>query len=153
LTGAAAPTLRTPYGEDAAAINMVVVNAAMRGRGLGRNLMEEALARAGDRTCLLMATQQGLPLYEMLNFVAASKIAQHQGMVLPVDMPDQVSGPAPSSVEYDVEGQMAFHQRGLQHDEAEVFVDANVHFEQTFHDRLVFVNSRCDKLHQIVVAA
>ena len=54
---------------------MVVVNAAMRGRGLGRKLMEEALARAGDRTCLLMATQQGLPLYGKLSFVAAGKIA------------------------------------------------------------------------------
>ena len=108
---------------------MVVVNAAMRGRGLGRKLMEEALARAGDRTCLLMATQQGLPLYGKLYFVAAGKIAQHQGMVLPVDMSDHILGPAPSSVEYDVEGQMGFHQRGLQHNEAEVFVDADVHFE------------------------
>ena len=55
-----ATTLLTPYGDDAATINMVVVDASMRGRGLGRSLMEEALAKAGERTCYLMATQEGL---------------------------------------------------------------------------------------------
>ena len=75
-----ATILMTPYGEDAATINMVIVDAAIRGRGLGRKLMEEALARAGERTSYLVATQEGLPLYEKLGFVATGKIVQHQGV-------------------------------------------------------------------------
>ena len=56
-----ATIMMTPYGDDAATINMVIVDASMRGRGLGRKMMEEALARAGARTCYLVATQEGLP--------------------------------------------------------------------------------------------
>ncbi|TIX96063.1 MAG: GNAT family N-acetyltransferase [Mesorhizobium sp.] len=81
----------TPYGDDAAAINMVIVDAAMRGRGLGRKMMEEALAKAGERTCYLVATQEGLPLYEKLGFVATGKIVQHQGVAPSVGALDHVS--------------------------------------------------------------
>ena len=83
--------LMTPYGDDAATVNIVIVDAAMRGRGLGRKLMEEALARAGERTCYLVATQEGLPLYEKLGFVATGKIVQHQGLAPSVDAPAHVS--------------------------------------------------------------
>src|SRR5918994_4745515 len=86
-----ATILMTPYGDDAAAINMVIVDAAMRGRGLGRKMMEEALAKAGERTSYLVATQEGLPLYEKLGFVTTGEIVQHQGEALPVDAPDHVS--------------------------------------------------------------
>ena len=48
---------------------------------------------------------------------------------------------------------MGFHDRRLQHDETEIFVDADIHFDQTFHDRLVLAYSRCDELHEIVVSA
>ncbi|TIU08996.1 MAG: GNAT family N-acetyltransferase [Mesorhizobium sp.] len=86
-----ATIMMTPYGDDAATINMVIVDAAMRGRGLGRKLMEEALAKAGERTCYLVATQEGLPLYEKLGFVTTGEIGQYQGEALPVDAPDHVS--------------------------------------------------------------
>jgi GNAT superfamily N-acetyltransferase len=86
-----ATIMMTPYGDDAATINMVVVDASMRGRGLGRKLIEEALAKAGERTCYLVATQEGLPLYEKLGFVTTGEIVQHQGEALPVDAPDHVS--------------------------------------------------------------
>lgn len=86
-----ATILMTPYGEDAATINMVIVDAAMRGRGLGRQMMEEALAKAGERTCYLVATREGLPLYEKLGFVATGEIVQHQGEAPPVEAPDHVS--------------------------------------------------------------
>jgi GNAT superfamily N-acetyltransferase len=86
-----ATTLMTPYGEDAATINMVIVDATMRGRGLGQKLMEAALVRAGERICYLVATQEGLPLYQKLGFVVTGKIAQHQGEALPVNAPDNVS--------------------------------------------------------------
>jgi GNAT superfamily N-acetyltransferase len=86
-----ATIMMTPYGDDAAAINMVIVDAAMRGRGLGRKMMEEALARAGARTCYLVATPEGLPLYEKLGFVTIGEIVQHQGQPSYVDGPENVS--------------------------------------------------------------
>lgn len=83
--------MMTPYGDDAATINMVIVNAAMRGQGLGRRLMELALERAGERTCYLTATPDGLPLYQSLGFVAMGEIIQHQGEASPVEAPAEVS--------------------------------------------------------------
>src|SRR5918998_1898386 len=52
-----ATTIMTPFGSDTAAINMVIVDASMRGRGLGRLLMDIALDKAGARTCQLVATR------------------------------------------------------------------------------------------------
>jgi GNAT superfamily N-acetyltransferase len=86
-----ATTIMTPFGSDAAAINMVIVDAAMRGRGLGRRLMDAALERAGTRSCRLVATKEGLPLYEKLGFVAVGEIVQHQGQALKVVAPANVS--------------------------------------------------------------
>lgn len=79
-----ATTIMTPFGSDAAAINMVIVDAAMRGHGLGRRLMDAALEKAGTRNCRLVATKEGLPLYEKLGFVAVGEIVQHQGKALKV---------------------------------------------------------------------
>jgi GNAT superfamily N-acetyltransferase len=86
-----ATTIMTPFGSDAAAINMVIVDAAMRGRGLGLRLMDVALQKAGARDCRLVATKEGLPLYEKLGFVAVGEIVQHQGKALKVEAPADVS--------------------------------------------------------------
>jgi GNAT superfamily N-acetyltransferase len=83
-------TLVTPYGEDCATINMVIVDKSMRGLGLGRQLMERAITLAGDTPLRLVATQEGLPLYEKLGFVSTGSIRQHQGEVRPIDRPDGV---------------------------------------------------------------
>jgi hypothetical protein len=48
---------------------------------------------------------------------------------------------------------MRFDDRRLQHHEAEIFVDTDVHVDQPLHDRLVFDDAAGDELHQIVVAA
>ncbi|WP_037377409.1 GNAT family N-acetyltransferase [Sinorhizobium americanum] len=85
-----ATVMMTPYGDDAATINMVIVDAAMRGRGLGRKMLEEALAKAGERTCYLVATQEGLPLYEKVGFAVTGATVQHQGEPLPVEAPAHV---------------------------------------------------------------
>ncbi|BAM91316.1 conserved hypothetical protein [Bradyrhizobium oligotrophicum S58] len=71
--------LMTPYGDDAGTINMVIVDAAERGRGLGRRLMQQATTLAGGRRLQLVATEDGLPLYEKLGFRRHGEIAQHQG--------------------------------------------------------------------------
>lgn len=86
-----ATVMMTPYGDDAATINMVIVDAAMRGRGLGRKMLEEALAKAGERTCYLVATQEGLPLYEKVGFAATGETVQHQREPLRVDAPAHVT--------------------------------------------------------------
>jgi GNAT superfamily N-acetyltransferase len=73
--------LVTPYGSDAATINMVIVEEASRGRGLGRKLMDAALALAGNRALRLVATDDGVPLYQKLGFEKTGTIVQHQGFV------------------------------------------------------------------------
>lgn len=83
--------MSTPLGDDVATVNMVIVDEAMRGRGLGRKLMQAALDAADGRTCLLVATQDGLPLYEKLGFVANGEIIQHQGLAAKIDAPDNIS--------------------------------------------------------------
>ncbi|MBY5312607.1 GNAT family N-acetyltransferase [Rhizobium leguminosarum] len=72
--------LVTPYKEDCATINMVIVDETMRGRGLGRKLMDAVLLIAGDRPLRLVATTAGLPLYQKLGFHETGTVAQHQGL-------------------------------------------------------------------------
>ncbi|CAN7733568.1 GNAT family N-acetyltransferase [Mesorhizobium amorphae] len=82
--------LVTPYGTDCAMINMVIVDKKVRGKGLGRRLMDEALALAGDRPLRLVATVDGMPLYQKLGFVPSGTILQHQGKVAELGAPDGV---------------------------------------------------------------
>jgi GNAT superfamily N-acetyltransferase len=70
----------TPFGDHHATINLVIVAAGMRGRGLGRTLMDAVLQSCGERECRLTATADGLPLYEKLGFEATHQIHQHQGI-------------------------------------------------------------------------
>jgi GNAT superfamily N-acetyltransferase len=71
--------LMTPYKRDVATINMVIVDEAARGRGLGRQLMEAIIALAGSRALRLIATDEGAPLYRKLGFSQTGAIVQHQG--------------------------------------------------------------------------
>jgi predicted N-acetyltransferase YhbS len=82
--------LVTPYGADCAMINMVIVDKNVRGKGLGRRLMDQALALAGDRPLRLVATTDGMPLYEKLGFVPSGTIMQHQGNVTELGAPEGV---------------------------------------------------------------
>ncbi|SCW79994.1 Acetyltransferase (GNAT) domain-containing protein [Rhizobium mongolense subsp. loessense] len=82
--------LVTPYGDNCATINMVIVDEAMRGRGLGRKLMDCALTIAGNRPLRLVATSDGLPLYEKLGFRQTGSVLQYQGSVPAIDHPDGV---------------------------------------------------------------
>jgi hypothetical protein len=74
----------TPFGDDDATVNTVIVAADMRGRGLGRKLMDAVLQACGARECRLTATADGLPLYEKLGFNATHEIRQHQGIPTPL---------------------------------------------------------------------
>ncbi|WP_411196376.1 GNAT family N-acetyltransferase [Rhizobium sp.] len=88
--------LVTPYKQDCATINMVIVDEAMRGRGLGRKLMHAAIELAGDRPLRLVATAEGLPLYEKLGFRPTGRILQHQGIAAEIAAPMATSAAAKS---------------------------------------------------------
>ncbi|SOC82607.1 Acetyltransferase (GNAT) domain-containing protein [Ensifer adhaerens] len=92
-------TFMTPFGDAYATINMVIVDKSMRGLGLGRKLMERAFELAGTRPLRLIATKEGLPLYEKLGFVATGTIRQHQGHVFPVDRREGVEDMQSADVE------------------------------------------------------
>jgi GNAT superfamily N-acetyltransferase len=83
-----------PYGETHASVGMIIVDPAMQGRGLGRALMGKLLHEARNRTVFLNATQEGLPLYTQLGFVASGQVYQHQA-VLPAGT---VPPPTPTGV-------------------------------------------------------
>ena len=82
--------LVTPYGAACAMINMVIVDKNVRGKGLGRRLMEQAFDLAGDRPLRLVATTDGMPLYRKLGFVPSGTIRQHQGKVAELAAPEGV---------------------------------------------------------------
>ena len=86
----------TPFGDACATINMVIVAATMRGRGLGRRLMDTAIEACGARECRLIATADGLPLYEKLGFRATHEIRQHQGIASPLSTDAKTEAMAPS---------------------------------------------------------
>lgn len=92
-------TFMTPFGDDYATINMVIVDKSMRGLGMGRKLMERAFELAGKRPLRLIATKEGLPLYEKLGFVATGTIRQHQGAARPVERPEGVEDMRADDVE------------------------------------------------------
>ncbi len=58
----------TRYGDELAAIGMMLVAARYGGQGLGRRIMTHVLHEAGDATVFLNATESGRPLYEKLGF-------------------------------------------------------------------------------------
>jgi len=85
-----ATALATAFGEVAMA-NMIIVDARMRGRGLGRRIMERAQSLAQPREWRLVATAEGLPLYEKLGFRVCGQVLQHQGRVKPVPRPEGIA--------------------------------------------------------------
>ncbi len=91
--------LVTPYKADCATINMVIVDEAMRGRGLGRTLMDAALRIAGDRPLRLVATAEGLPLYEKLGFRETGRVLQHQGVVGEVAAPPGIEAATAADID------------------------------------------------------
>lgn len=64
-------------------VNMIIVGEALRGRGLGRRLVEGLMAEADIPEYRLIATEAGLPLYRKLGFLETGRIRQHQGPLAP----------------------------------------------------------------------
>ncbi len=79
-TRVVATALATGFGPVACA-NMIIVSGDCRGRGLGRQVMEAAMAQVAAQEWRLIATESGLPLYRKMGFVDYGRIVQHQGIV------------------------------------------------------------------------
>jgi ribosomal protein S18 acetylase RimI-like enzyme len=68
-----------PFADAAASIGLLGVAPAWGRQGMGRALMERALARAGDVPVFLYATEQGRGLYAQLGFRVAGASARWVG--------------------------------------------------------------------------
>lgn len=79
------------YGTDAATLGNVIVSQPYRGMGIGRRLMELVLADLDDRTVILHATDEGIPLSRRLGFEPAGVVHQHQGSAFAVPIAELVA--------------------------------------------------------------
>ena len=98
LDGTPAGTVTTCVFGPVAWVAMVLVDAALRGRGLGRALMERALDfldGAGVQSVRLDATPLGQPLYERLGFVPEYLLTRFEGTPPRVEAPPGVSAAGP----------------------------------------------------------
>lgn len=75
-------TTATRFG-DVVAIGNVLVARRAEGRGLGRALMQHALAQHDGAVFILNATAFGLPLYAKLGFESVGTTHTHQGIFAP----------------------------------------------------------------------
>jgi GNAT superfamily N-acetyltransferase len=93
LDGVPAGTAMTCIFGPVAWVAMVLVEAGLRGRGLGRALMERALEfldRSGVRTARLDATPLGQPLYETLGFFPEYTLTRFEGTAPRAEAPPAV---------------------------------------------------------------
>jgi GNAT superfamily N-acetyltransferase len=93
LGGCPAGTAVTCIFGPVAWVAMVLVDQALRQRGIGRTLMEHALTfldSAGVRTVRLDATPLGRPLYEKLGFVPDYTLTRFEGAAPRVQAPPSV---------------------------------------------------------------
>lgn len=74
-----ATTIITRFGDEHAAVSMVLVASSHGRRGLGRRLVEHALEHAGTPVASLYATRFGKPLYERLGFRSVGVVGGHFG--------------------------------------------------------------------------
>jgi GNAT superfamily N-acetyltransferase len=102
LDGAPAGTVATCIFGPVAWVAMVLVDAALRGRGLGRALMERALDfldGAGVRSMRLDATPLGQPLYEKLGFLPEYLLTRFEGTSPRGEVSPGVSAAGPEHVD------------------------------------------------------
>ncbi|MBP2319646.1 GNAT superfamily N-acetyltransferase [Kibdelosporangium banguiense] len=77
--GLAGVVVSTQYGNEVAAIGMMLVAPSYARQGLGTRLMTHALQAAGTASAWLVATEYGRPVYERLAFRAVGEKSQFIG--------------------------------------------------------------------------
>ena len=65
-------------------VNMVIVDAPLRGMGIASAMMKRVMTAADPASWHLVATDAGLPLYEAFGFRRTGKIIRYQGIVADV---------------------------------------------------------------------
>ncbi|KFN02865.1 GNAT family N-acetyltransferase [Bacillus clarus] len=66
------------YGEKLASIGMVIVHPNYKGRGIGKMITEACIRRVSEKTpIMLIATEDGKPLYEKLGFQVVSHVSKY----------------------------------------------------------------------------
>ena len=94
LDGDPCGTVTTCRFGDVAWIAMMLVDAQLRGQGIGTGLMSHAISylESSDITSIrLDATQLGLPVYEKLGFLAQFEIVRYAGEPIVGEKPARVS--------------------------------------------------------------
>ncbi|HZT80624.1 MAG TPA: GNAT family N-acetyltransferase [Gemmataceae bacterium] len=127
LDGTPAGTTTTCVFGPVAWVAMVLVDQAVRGRGVGRALMEHALAfldGRGVRSVRLDATPLGRPLYEKLGFVTEYELGRHAG-------PPSSTGPVAGVTT----GCHAHHEEILRLDQAVSGADRRKFLSRLFAER------------------
>ena len=94
VVGTAMATVFGPVGM----MNMIIVGETMRGRGLGRRLMDAAMATAAPQEWRLVATESGLPLYRKLGFTEQDRVVQHQAIMTATVAPKGVEWAGPDDL-------------------------------------------------------
>ena len=84
--------------DPAGTLGMIVVARDWRGRGLARAMLER-LMDGEARQWRLVATADGLPLYQKLGFVETHRIVQQQGTVASVAAPEGVAWAEPGDTD------------------------------------------------------
>lgn len=69
----------TCFGQAHAVIGMLLVQADLQRRGLGRQLMQHVAGQVNGRDLIVNATAAGMPLYKQLGFVQEDVLHQFQG--------------------------------------------------------------------------
>jgi len=90
IDGSSAGTTTTCIFDGVAWIAMVLVDKAVRGRGIGTGLLKHALDYLKERnvrTVRLDATPAGQPIYEKLGFVPEYELARYEGVVKDLRLP------------------------------------------------------------------
>ncbi|WP_067467099.1 GNAT family N-acetyltransferase [Actinomadura macra] len=72
-------TVSTSYGEDVAAISMVLTAQRYERQGIAGKLMRHAMEHAGTASLCLTATEYGRPLYERLGFRSVGRCTTYKG--------------------------------------------------------------------------
>jgi len=66
------------YGEKLASIGMVIVHPQYKGKGIGRKITEACIRSVSEKTSImLIATEEGRPLYERLGFQVVSHVSKY----------------------------------------------------------------------------
>ncbi len=68
-----------PMGRGCGRVGLVIVSAKFQGYGIGRAMMQKVIEDAGTRTLMLLATEEGKPLYDKLGFESVGLTQRHQG--------------------------------------------------------------------------